>query len=114
MGKAQSKRSIDITTDPKKVGEGNEVAGKVEKIEDLDQGAAAPPAANGDAATPQDKTEDAAAAGEVSAHTETPKSLGNNHSFSFAISLEKGHWREFRKRQRSNNWEERRGNWSCS
>lgn len=68
MGKAQSKRSIDITTDPKKVGEGNEVAGKVEKIEDLDQAAAAPPAAaaNGDAATPQDKTEDAAAAGEVS------------------------------------------------
>lgn len=70
MGKAQSKRSIDITTDPKKVGEGNDVAGKVEKIEDLDQAAAAPPAAaNGDAATPQDKTEDAAAAGEVSVCT---------------------------------------------
>lgn len=65
MGKAQSKRSIDITTDPKKVGEdGNAVAGKVEKIEDLDQAAAAPPAAaNGDAATPQEKSEDAAAAG---------------------------------------------------
>lgn len=68
MGKAQSKRSIDITTDPKKVGEdGNAVAGKVEKIEDLDQAAAAAPpaaAANGDAATPpQEKTEDAAAAG---------------------------------------------------
>lgn len=67
MGKAQSKRSIDITTDPKKVGEdGNAVAGKVEKIEDLDQAAAAPPAeANGDAATPQEKSEDAAASGEV-------------------------------------------------
>lgn len=67
MGKAQSKRSIDITTDPKKVGEdGNAVAGKVEKIEDLDQAAAAPAAAaNGDAATPQEKSEDAAAAGEV-------------------------------------------------
>jgi len=59
MGKAQSKRSIDITTDPKKVGEGNEVAGKVEKIEDADQAAA--PALNGDAATSPEKSEDATA-----------------------------------------------------
>jgi len=63
MGKAQSKRSIDITTDPKKVGEGNEVAGKVEKIEDVDQTA---PAVNGDAATPQEKSEDVATTSEVS------------------------------------------------
>lgn len=64
MGKAQSKRSIDITTDPKKVGEGDEGAGKVEKIEDVDQTSAAP-ALNGDAATPKEENEDAAAAGEV-------------------------------------------------
>ncbi|XP_033150630.1 A-kinase anchor protein 200 isoform X2 [Drosophila busckii] len=60
MGKAQSKRSIDITTDPKKAGEGDEVAGKVEKIEDADQAAA--PAVNGDAATPQEKSADEAGA----------------------------------------------------
>ena len=36
MGKTQSKRSVDITTDPKKVGDG-EVTGKLEKIEDIDQ-----------------------------------------------------------------------------
>jgi len=63
MGKAQSKRSIDITTDPKKVGEGDEVAGKVEKI-DVDQKTDAP-AVNGDAATPKEGG-DEAATGEVS------------------------------------------------
>jgi len=59
MGKAQSKRSIDITTDPKKVGEGDEVAGKVEKI-DVDQKTDAP-AVNGDAATPKEGGDEAAA-----------------------------------------------------
>lgn len=68
MGKAQSKRSIDITTDPKKVGEGDEVAGKVEKIEDVDQTSSAP-ALNGDAATPKEEGEDAAAAGDVRARS---------------------------------------------
>ncbi|KAH8353417.1 hypothetical protein KR084_010827 [Drosophila pseudotakahashii] len=60
MGKAQSKRSIDITTDPKKVGEGDEVAGKVEKI-DVDQKTDAP-AVNGDAATPKEGGDEAATA----------------------------------------------------
>lgn len=69
MGKAQSKRSIDITTDPKKVAETDEVAGKVEKI-DVDQKADAPAAVNGDAPTPKEGAGDgevaAGAAGEVS------------------------------------------------
>lgn len=78
MGKAQSKRSIDITTDPKKVGEGDEVAGKVEKIEDVDQ-TSAPPALNGDAATTKEKSpggsEDAAGAAEVSPNHNGPESM---------------------------------------
>lgn len=36
MGKTQSKRSVDITTEPKKNPD-EEVTGKLEKIEDLDQ-----------------------------------------------------------------------------
>ena len=36
MGKTQSKRSVDITTDPKKIGDGV-VTRKLEKIEDIDQ-----------------------------------------------------------------------------
>lgn len=37
MGKAQSKRSVDITTDPAKDGGITEGTGKLEKIEDVDQ-----------------------------------------------------------------------------
>ncbi|KAL9705743.1 hypothetical protein quinque_009261 [Culex quinquefasciatus] len=37
MGKAQSKRSVDITTDPAKDGVVTEGTGKLEKIEDVDQ-----------------------------------------------------------------------------
>ncbi|XP_034667537.1 A-kinase anchor protein 200 isoform X3 [Drosophila subobscura] len=77
MGKAQSKRSIDITTDPKKIGEGDAVAGKVEKIEDPDQKAAAP-AVNGDAATPKEAAGDEAAGGEKKEseeHSENDKDL---------------------------------------
>ena len=37
MGKAQSKRSVDITTDPAKDTAVVEGTGKVEKIEDVDQ-----------------------------------------------------------------------------
>ncbi|XP_055643355.1 A-kinase anchor protein 200-like isoform X2 [Toxorhynchites rutilus septentrionalis] len=46
MGKAQSKRSVDITTDPAKDGVVTEGAGKLEKIEDVDQ---LKPQVNGDA-----------------------------------------------------------------
>ncbi|XP_064539024.1 A-kinase anchor protein 200 [Drosophila montana] len=80
MGKAQSKRSIDITTDPKKVGEGDEVAGKVEKIEDVDQ-ASAPPALNGDAATTKEKSpgsEDAAGAAGAAEKKETEENSEND------------------------------------
>ncbi|XP_043654520.1 A-kinase anchor protein 200 isoform X2 [Drosophila teissieri] len=75
MGKAQSKRSIDITTDPKKVGEGDEVAGKVEKI-DVDQKTDAP-AVNGDAATPKEGGDEAAAVEkkESEEHSENDKDL---------------------------------------
>ncbi|XP_039495003.1 A-kinase anchor protein 200 isoform X1 [Drosophila santomea] len=75
MGKAQSKRSIDITTDPKKVGEGDEVAGKVEKI-DVDQKTDAP-AVNGDAATPKEGGDEAAAVEkkETEEHSENDKDL---------------------------------------
>lgn len=37
MGKAQSKRSVDITTDPAKDSVVTEGTGKLEKIEDVDQ-----------------------------------------------------------------------------
>lgn len=50
MGKAQSKRSVDITTEGKKGPEEEAVAGKVEKIEDADD---QKPQLNGDA-TPQE------------------------------------------------------------
>lgn len=36
MGKTQSKRSVDITTENKKTAE-DEITGKLEKIEDVDQ-----------------------------------------------------------------------------
>ncbi|XP_052853004.1 A-kinase anchor protein 200 isoform X3 [Drosophila gunungcola] len=81
MGKAQSKRSIDITTDPKKVGEGDEVAGKVEKI-DVDQKTDAP-AVNGDAATPKEGGDEAAATGEkkeTEEHSENDKDLTTEKS----------------------------------
>ncbi|XP_033248741.1 A-kinase anchor protein 200 isoform X2 [Drosophila miranda] len=81
MGKAQSKRSIDITTDPKKVAEGDAVAGKVEKIEDPDQKAAAP-AVNGDAATPKESAGEEGAAGEKKdeEHSENDKDLTTEKS----------------------------------
>lgn len=51
MGKAQSKRSVDITTEANKEGNAsNETAGKVEKIEDADQLKANQ--VNGDASQP--------------------------------------------------------------
>ncbi|EDX04249.1 GD23541 [Drosophila simulans] len=80
MGKAQSKRSIDITTDPKKVGEGDEVAGKVEKI-DVDQKTDAP-AVNGDAATPKEGGDEAAAVEkkETEEHSENDKDLTTEKS----------------------------------
>ncbi|XP_055385983.1 A-kinase anchor protein 200 [Condylostylus longicornis] len=45
MGKAQSKRSVDITTDPKKDGTVDEGTGEMKKIEDVDQ---LKPQVNGD------------------------------------------------------------------
>lgn len=84
MGKAQSKRSIDITTDPKKVGEGDEVAGKVEKI-DVDQKTDAP-AVNGDAATPKEGGDEAAAVEkkETEEHSENDKDLTTEKSAAVA------------------------------
>ncbi|XP_033172708.1 A-kinase anchor protein 200 isoform X2 [Drosophila mauritiana] len=84
MGKAQSKRSIDITTDPKKVGEGDEVAGKVEKI-DVDQKTDAP-AVNGDATTPKEGGDEAAAVEkkENEEHSENDKDLTTEKSAAVA------------------------------